>query len=205
MSVVTDIPLGHLRKLVSEVREKDYTRESWQSWYNRNGSGQLLRQASTAACILNEMIFGLSDQAVDKLTRMFKKPGINGEQVRAPYARGASSQPNAVEHPELTQSIWTVSQEKAARSHLIDSIGRILHEYLSSEIWRLPIDHKSSSIEPDGEVEEITLHFFQDTAMLHQVCHVYPAVECVLFSESCISWSLLWMAYYRAPILAFAF
>ncbi|GKV29316.1 hypothetical protein SLEP1_g38253 [Rubroshorea leprosula] len=43
LSVITDIPLGCLRKLVSEVRVKEYNKESWLSWYNRIGSGQLLR------------------------------------------------------------------------------------------------------------------------------------------------------------------
>nr|GEW59086.1 ARM repeat superfamily protein [Tanacetum cinerariifolium] len=39
--------------------------ESWQSWYKRSNSGKLVRQASTDVCILNEMVFGLSDQAID--------------------------------------------------------------------------------------------------------------------------------------------
>lgn len=50
-----------------------------------------------------------------------------------------------------------------------DCVGRIAHEYLSSEVWNLPIDQKSSLVQSDGEVEEITLHFFHDTAMLQQV------------------------------------
>jgi len=169
MSVVSDIPLGHLRKLVSEIRDKEFTKESWQSWYNRTGSGQLLRQASTAVCILNEMIFGLSDQAVDNLIRLFHTSELNREGVQAPDAKGADAQPNTVEHPERTRSIWKVSQERVARSHLNDCVGRITHEYLSSEVWNLPIDQKSSLIQSDGEVEEITLHFFHDTAMLQQV------------------------------------
>ncbi|KAJ6378370.1 hypothetical protein OIU78_028587 [Salix suchowensis] len=169
MSVVSDIPLGHLRKLVSEVRDKEFTKESWQSWYNRTGSGQMLRQASTAVCILNEMIFGLSDQAVDNLIGLFHKSGINREGVQELDAKGADAQPKTVEHPELTRSIWKVSQERVARSHLNDCVGRILHEYLSSEVWNLPIDQESSLIQSDGEVEEITFHFFRDSAMLQQV------------------------------------
>lgn len=91
------------------------------------------------------------------------------EGVQAPDAKGAGAQPNTVEHPERTRSIWKVSQERVARSHLNDCVGRIAHEYLSSEVWNLPIDQKSSLIQSDGEVEEITLHFFHDTAMLQQV------------------------------------
>ncbi|KAM6587311.1 hypothetical protein CsatA_009916 [Cannabis sativa] len=40
LSLITEIPLGYLRKLVSEIRMKEFKKESWQSWYNRNGSGQ---------------------------------------------------------------------------------------------------------------------------------------------------------------------
>ncbi|KDP40201.1 hypothetical protein JCGZ_02199 [Jatropha curcas] len=169
MSVVTDIPLDYVRKLISEVRVKECNKESWQSWYNRTGSGQLLRQASTAACILNEMIFGLSDQSVDSLIKMFHKSRVKREEVQEFDESIAGGQDCMAESPEHTHSIWKLSQEKASRSHLIDCVGRILHEYLSSEVWDLPIDHKPSHIQPDGEVGEITLHFFQDTAMLHQV------------------------------------
>eukprot|EP00257_Ricinus_communis_P015582 XP_015573531.1 uncharacterized protein LOC8280892 isoform X1 [Ricinus communis] len=169
MSVVTDIPLDYLRKLISEVRAKDYTKETWQSWYNRTGSGQLLRHASTAACILNEMIFGLSDQSIDSLTKMFHKSMVKGEEIQEFDARGAGNQPCTFECPELTRSIWKLSLEKASRVSLIECIGRILHEYLSSEVWDLPMDHKPSHVQPDDEVGEITLHFFHDTAMLHQV------------------------------------
>ncbi|GJZ39114.1 TELO2-interacting protein 1 [Tanacetum coccineum] len=35
-------------------------------------AGKLVRQASTAVCILNEMVFGLSDQAVDNMKSMFR-------------------------------------------------------------------------------------------------------------------------------------
>jgi hypothetical protein len=64
LSLITYIPQGYLCKLISEIPVKEYNNESWQSWYNRTGSGQLLHQASTAVCILNEIIFVLSDQAV---------------------------------------------------------------------------------------------------------------------------------------------
>ncbi|GJT11966.1 hypothetical protein Tco_0859008 [Tanacetum coccineum] len=81
--------------------------ESWQSCYKRTNSGKLVRQASTAVCILNEM--------------------------------------------------------RDLRSQLIDSIGSILHEYLSPEIWNLPLE-QSNVVTGD-----INFHFFHDNAMLHQV------------------------------------
>ncbi|WCJ23816.1 ARM repeat superfamily protein [Euphorbia peplus] len=167
MSTVIDIPLDYLRKLITEVRLKEYSKESWQAWYNRTGSGQLLRNASTATCILNELIFGVSNQSVNSLTKMFQKSAIQKEWVQAFDARVASGQPCTDECSKSTQSMWKLSQEKASMSHLTDSIGRVLHEYLSSEVWDLPIDYKPSCA--DNEAEQIALHFFHDTAMLHQV------------------------------------
>nr|GEU95844.1 TELO2-interacting protein 1 homolog [Tanacetum cinerariifolium] len=114
---------------------KEYMNESWQSWYKRTKSGKLVRQASTAACILNEMVFGLSDQVVDNLKRMFRN-NISG---------------------------WDVSSKRDLRSQLIDCIGSILHEYLSPEIWNLPLE-QSNVVAGD-----INVHFFHDNAMLHQV------------------------------------
>lgn len=158
MSLVTEIPLGYLRKLVSEVRLKDCNKESWKTWYDRTGSGQLVRQASTAACILNELIFGISNQAINSFMRMFQKSRTNKEEGK-----------KDIECRSLTEMMWKVSQERGARSHLIDCIGRILHEYLCPEVWDLPIEHKSTTpVQPDSEAEDISLHFFRDTAMLHQ-------------------------------------
>lgn len=162
LSVVTDIPLGYLRTLISEVRTKEYSNESWQSWYYRTGSGQLLRQASTAACMLNEMIFGVSNQAVAVFARMFKSRRKREE-------LHADGLPYKLDHSVLNASNWKVCQESVARSHLIECIGSILHEYLSPEVWELPLEHKPSLQHPHGGAEDITLHFFRDTAMLHQV------------------------------------
>ncbi|GMP64718.1 hypothetical protein CsSME_00025858 [Camellia sinensis var. sinensis] len=169
LSIVTDVPLDYLRKLVSEVRVKEHRKESWQSWCNRTGSGQLVRQASTAVCILNEIIFGVSDKAVDAFARMFQGSRLRWEEIERCGAEYDDVQVCKFEHPVLSASIWKSSQEKAARSHLIDSIGRILHEYLTPEVWSLPLEHKSSLQQPDSEVEDITLHFFHDAALLYQV------------------------------------
>ncbi|KAI3496636.1 hypothetical protein L1887_39007 [Cichorium endivia] len=133
LSIIKDIPLSYLRKLISDIRNKEYTNENWKSWYDRNNSGKLVRQASTAACILNEMMFGLSDEAIDNLKRRF--------------------------HKKDDTDSWNVSLNEDIRSQLIDSIGSILHEYLSLEIWNLPLNG-------DGDVN---VHFFHDNAMLHQV------------------------------------
>ncbi|XP_038690270.1 uncharacterized protein LOC119989047 [Tripterygium wilfordii] len=168
ISVIIDIPLGHLRKLVSELRLNDYNKESWQSWYDRTATGHLLRQASTAACIINEMIYGMSDRALDSFGKMFIRSRLKEEEVQESYAGLVTSQPCKSEN-ELGGSMWKVSQEPGAQNNLVDCIGRILHEYLSAEVWDLPVDHDSSRVQPSGGVENITLHLFHDTAMLHQV------------------------------------
>ncbi|XP_062115745.1 uncharacterized protein LOC133829920 [Humulus lupulus] len=166
LSLITEIPLGYLRKLVSEVRMKECNKECWQSWYNRNGSGQLLRQAGTAVCILNEMIFGISDQSNNDFARRFQKSWKKENEIQEIDDKLSDSQPYK---SMFTKSKWKVSHDKGARSHLIDCIGRILHEYLTPEIWDLPIESKSSVLEPDYEDGDISLYFFRDTAMLHQV------------------------------------
>lgn len=156
LTVLTEIQLGPLRNLVSEVRRKEYSKESWQSWYTRTGSGQLLRQTSTSACILNEIIFGMSDQSIDVFTRMFRKHMLKGDDNQG-------------------TNCWKVCLDKATRNHLIDCIGTVLHEYQSPEVWDIPIEHKDLILQSDDEAEEISLHLFHDTSMLHQVYTYFPS------------------------------
>ncbi|PQM36091.1 hypothetical protein Pyn_20950 [Prunus yedoensis var. nudiflora] len=146
LSLITEIPLGCLRKLVYEIRMKDYNKASWHSWYNRTGSGQLLHQASTAVCVLNEMIFGISDQATDFFTRIFPNSRKRRKEVRESGAGFADGQPFEIESTMFCEFSWKVLQDEGLRSHLIDCIGRILHEFLSHEVWELPTEHKSLGI-----------------------------------------------------------
>ncbi|KAL6998914.1 hypothetical protein U1Q18_000081 [Sarracenia purpurea var. burkii] len=185
LSIVTDVPLGYLRKLVSEVRMREYRRESWQSWYNRTGSGQLVRQASTAVCLLNEMIFGVSDKSVDAFARMFQGYGSRWEEIEGCGVGSEDINPCNIKHSVPFASLWKISKEKGSRSHLVDCIGSLLHEYLSPEVWSLPLEHKSSQ-QPDSEVEAMTLHFFHDAALLYQeillFLHLYFWLDCRLSS-----------------------
>ncbi|KAF6164750.1 hypothetical protein GIB67_041002 [Kingdonia uniflora] len=147
LSVIIDIPLSYLRKLISEVQMKGYSKESWQSWYTRSTSGQLLRQASTAVCVLNEIIYGLSDQSINLYARKFCLSRMNGK--------------------DMQEHVWNVCQ-KDAKEHLANCIGSILHEYLSPELWDLPVGQKASILEMDNEAGNMKLHFFRDTEMLQQ-------------------------------------
>ncbi|KAK9101473.1 hypothetical protein Scep_024903 [Stephania cephalantha] len=133
LSTLIDIPLSHLHKLISEVRMRGYSKESWQSWYTRSGSGQLLRQACTAVCILNEIIYGLSDQSVKSFSCTFQKSRINMERLKG--TDGSSSTCNSnIARTLLNETVWKVHPRKNARIHLIECIGSILHEYLSAEV-----------------------------------------------------------------------
>ncbi|KAK7349039.1 hypothetical protein VNO80_23875 [Phaseolus coccineus] len=139
---VIETLLGYFRKLVSELRLREYNKESWQSWYDSHGSGQLLRQASTAACMLNEIIFGVSDQASSDFARIFHSCAFH-------------------------TSFWKMPKDKGVRSYLVECIGGILHEYLSAEVWNVPIDCGTADLALHAVVEEdISLYFFQDAAML---------------------------------------
>ncbi|XP_074350478.1 uncharacterized protein LOC141689873 isoform X2 [Apium graveolens] len=169
LSVVADIPLGYIRKLVSEIRTKSYSKESWKSWYHRTGSGRLVRQASVAACILNEMIYGLSDQAINSFSKMFNMPSIRWEEVDGSVmVDDYYMQRGGVGHTGPDETVWRFCQ-KDGRSHLIDCVGSVLHEYLCSEIWDLPSAKQDFVELSDIEDGDITLHFFRDNAMMHQV------------------------------------
>ncbi|CAL5207919.1 unnamed protein product [Lathyrus oleraceus] len=132
LSHLTETLLGNFRKLVTELRLKEYNNESWQSWYERTGSGQLLRQASTAACMINEMIFGLSDKAINDFARIYH---------RSPLSKGVLVQSYKLDCA-VHESFWKMPKDTAVKSYLVDCIGGILHEYLSAEVWSVPIDRR---------------------------------------------------------------
>lgn len=148
---------------------RSYSKEGWKAWYHRTGSGQLVRQASTSVCILNEMIYGLSDQAVDAFSKVFHKSSLQCVRGEG-YGLGGSNdlQDDKLGNAGLAESVWKF-QNRDGRSQLIDCVGTILHEYLCHEVWDLPSDRKSSFQQSDTDVGDITLHFFRDNAMLHQV------------------------------------
>lgn len=144
---------------------KELHKESWQSWYTRTISGRLVRQASTAVCILNEMIFGLSDQAFTSLNRMFRSDLQNETKDVNGDANGKSCGQGFALLEDYVKKMY---QNSGARSHLIDCIGNVLHEYLSTEIWDLPLEF-SAYPQLSGEDGDISFHVFNDNAMLHQV------------------------------------
>ncbi|CAL0302378.1 unnamed protein product [Lupinus luteus] len=143
LSQVIDSLLGYFRKLVSELRLKEHNKESWQSWYDRTGSGRLLRQASTAACMLNEIIFGLSDQAIKDFSRIFHRSAIKKTvQVHQSDKLDCA----------FRESFWMILKDKGVRSHIVDCIRGILHEYLSAELWTVPLERRVTDMQANVAV-----------------------------------------------------
>ncbi|XP_074303602.1 uncharacterized protein LOC141638053 [Silene latifolia] len=155
---IVEIPLGFLRKLVADFRKKGSSKESWESWYARSQSGQLLRQASTAACILNEMLFGMSDQAIDVVKDIFTVSVLKDEEKQNSDGFPFNHFP--------AKSYWNVTQTPCVRQHVIDCVGIILHEFMSPEVWDVPV---APLVQSGKKTENINMHFFRDVAMLHEV------------------------------------
>lgn len=158
LSVITDYPLDYFRKFISSLRNKEYNKENWQSWYAKNGSGQLLRKASTAVCVLNEIIYGISDQPVNLYTKLFQKTWTSKEIKENHTGYSGSS----------VKSLWKVPTDNNIVDQVIDCVGSILHEYMATEVWDLPTDEKSFRLLQGGQ-ENLPLHFFHDVTMFHQV------------------------------------
>ncbi|MCE2055363.1 hypothetical protein HAX54_042481 [Datura stramonium] len=201
LSVIIDLPLENLRKLVSEIRMKEYSEQSWQSWYSRITSGQLVRQASTAVCILNELIFGLSDQAIDDFTKMFRAYVMVPQENKK--CQEDASQYQKTEQSTTKGSVWKICKVMGERSHLVDCIGSILHEYLSPEIWSLPVEHTAALQQYDCEDANISSHFLKDNMILHQEIHLFHLLLCLWFHVLFISSTSLLVAGIMLVILIF--
>lgn len=106
-----DILLDQFRKLVSELRTKDFNQEE----FHRSSLGQVVRETSASVCMLNEMIYGVSDQAFDSSSGFLHKAKVKG-------LRG-----------------WSVKERKDGRDWIIQCIGSVLHEYMAQEVWDLPV------------------------------------------------------------------
>lgn len=180
LSVIVDIPLGYLRKLILEIRAKEHSLESWESWYDRTGSGQLVRQASTAACILNEMIFGLSDQAISTFARMFQNANLKEQGIEG-FNAIVDNQSGKLQETMADKIFLRGCRETGLRNELIDCIGSILHEYLSPEVWTLPVEHTDSVLQSNRGGAALSLHFFRDTAMLYQEIYTFLNLWWFLF------------------------
>ncbi|CAI8605258.1 unnamed protein product [Vicia faba] len=96
LSHLTETLLGNFRKLVTELRLKEYNNESWQSWSPL--SKEVLVQSYKLDCAVHE-------------------------------------------------SFWKMPKDTSVKSHLVDCIGGILHEYLSTEVWSVPVDRRVADLQ----------------------------------------------------------
>ncbi|KAL2897187.1 TELO2-interacting protein 1-like protein [Bienertia sinuspersici] len=127
----------------------------------RTHSGQLLRQAGTAACILNEILFGMSDQALDVFRNLFHESGTTIEEKQKSYVAAFGQSSQALYHVS-DGSHWKMNGAACMRQHVIDCVGTILHEYMAPEVWYLPAIHEPSLFQSSGKSESFAKHFLHD-------------------------------------------
>ncbi|XP_024523552.1 TELO2-interacting protein 1 homolog isoform X1 [Selaginella moellendorffii] len=95
--------------------------------------GQLRRSAAAAACALNEIIYGASGTWLDR-NNLFGSKESNE---------------------------WDPLPKADFLSHVRDAIDDVLHDYMVSELWDLPVDSQGS--------DESDLAILEDNATLQQV------------------------------------
>lgn len=152
LSVFVDILLNQFRRLSTELRAKDTHKYGVQRWCMKSDSGQILRQASSAVCMLNELIYGLSDQSLSICLQLFNKSSTQVVRLHS----GVTN----------TREVWKISEQMGTKDHIIHCIGSILHEYMSPEIWDLPTEQNSELCQAELNPP---LHLFRDTTALQQV------------------------------------
>lgn len=165
LSVFVDILLNQFRRLSTELRAEDTHRYSVQMWYIKSDSGQKLRQASSAVCMLNELIYGLSDQSLSVCSQLFNKS--SAQVVRVPGQNEhltSCGQHSGV--TEKSREVWKIGERMGTKDDIIHCIGSILHEYMSPEVWDLPTEQNSELCLAELNVP---MHFFHDTTALQQV------------------------------------
>ncbi|CAL9159470.1 unnamed protein product [Musa hybrid cultivar] len=176
LSVLVDNLLDQFRQLISELRMKEYGKEGWKTWYFHHGSGQLLRKTSSAVCMLNEIIYGLSEQSVNTYSTFFKKSREETlQEKKLAYDDDKSTT------FKCQGSAWNMREGKDNRDATILSIASILHEYLSPEVWDIPLDQNAPLLEHKIELD-LPLHFFLDTIMLQQEMYFHQLNGIGIFS-----------------------
>ncbi|KAL6642631.1 hypothetical protein ACP70R_020812 [Stipagrostis hirtigluma subsp. patula] len=164
LSVFVDILLDQFRRLSTKLRDRDIYKDGVQNWYMKSEAGQALRQASSAVCMLNELMYGLSDRALGVFVQLFKKR--SAQTIRTTRQDDQSS---AFEHHNrvtIGTEAWGFNEQKSTKDNVLHCIGSILHEYVSPEVWDLPTEKDSELLLTELN---LPLHFFRDTTALHTV------------------------------------
>ncbi|KAJ7549328.1 hypothetical protein O6H91_07G049000 [Diphasiastrum complanatum] len=142
----------------------------------RYRNGQVQRYAATIACVLNELIYGASGVWLQKLPQIFTSAKHDKD-----YKKDLSVQPVSLEEDvaddissrfeDFSSSYhnWEQACKAERSSHLLDLVSEILHDYMTSELWDLPLNLMNIFSE-DMYVDEIDFHhFLLDNAVLQQV------------------------------------
>ncbi|KAK1278399.1 hypothetical protein QJS04_geneDACA023079 [Acorus gramineus] len=155
-----------------EILHKDYELPRMPPWLADDS--QKLYQ-SLAGILRHIGLSLLADQSANIYEKLFHKSGNKMKEVNIKGGEAGIGHVGDPGHTAVMESVWNVYQRKDARSHVIDCVGSILHEYLSSEIWDLASDQKSFLLAQDMETENLSPHFFRDIANLHQnlICSNY--------------------------------
>jgi len=196
LSPFVDILLDHFRRLSTELRSKNIYRDSLDRWYMKSEAGHTLRKASSAVCMLNELIYGLSDRSLGMFLQLFQNR--SAQMIRTAHQNDQLTA--CVEHNE--RKVWGFNEQKDTKDNIIHCIGSILHEYVSPEVWDLPTE---KDVELSLTELNLPLHFYRDTTALHTVimnsrnlnwncfthfvllfCLNYIYLESIVFSSSLV-------------------
>ncbi|KAG2550299.1 hypothetical protein PVAP13_9KG312978 [Panicum virgatum] len=160
LSPFVDILLDHFRRLSTDLRSKNIYRDGLDRWYMKSEAGHTLRKASSAVCMLNELIYGLSDRSLGMFLQLFQKR--SAQMIRTAHQNDQLTA--CVEHNE--RKVWGFNEQKDTKDNIIHCIGSILHEYVSPEVWDLPTE---KDVELSLTELNLPLHFYRDTTALHTV------------------------------------
>jgi hypothetical protein len=163
LSPFVDILLDRFRRLSTELRSKNIYRDGHR-WYVNGEAGHTLREASSAVCMLNELIYGLSDRSLGMFLQLFQKR--SAQMVRT--ACQTDQLIASVKHNGVTneREVWGCNEQKGTKDNIIHCIGSILHEYICPEVWDLPTEKVVELCLTDLN---LPLHFYRDTTALHTV------------------------------------
>nr|CAB3500061.1 unnamed protein product [Digitaria exilis] len=163
LSPFVDILLDHFRRLSTELRSKDIYKDGVHRWYMKGQAGHTLRQASAAVCMLNELIYGVSDRSLGMFLQLFQKRSAQMVRTACQSDQSACVQNNGVTNG---REVWGFNEKKDTKDNIIHCIGSILHEYVSPEVWDLPTVKDAELCETELN---LPLHFYRDTTALHTV------------------------------------
>jgi hypothetical protein len=124
LSLFVDILLDQFRRLSTELRDKDIYKDGLQRWYMKSEAGKTLHQASSAVCMLNELMYGLSGRSLGMFLQLF-----NNRSAQMSRTVCQKNQPLAcVKHNGVIneREMWGFNEQKGTKDNILHCIGSIL-------------------------------------------------------------------------------